>query len=435
MVDFPHRCEICFHQEVNLANRKEFEEHASSNHFPFVLEALKKIKHPVQCSFEHEPKTFMDYKAMFAHMMKSHQILSQFHNEIKNAVLQSETDPKNYTQETVSDMIQKAKLEERFCSSIKRVDYYECQIQTCPRIFKAEPYRFIHIDKLRSHLAGHITSETLKSNGYISKDKQPLESIRCNFCESSFWSIKSHLVTHHFSEIDELIKKQGMDDSLKLIEVSNLGELNINESNMVSNPPNDELLESQNNEENMLQTDRISKEPSPHKKIKLDNCKTILMISNVRSQGDNAIVPNDSLLKSIENIGNEVQKLAQENLELKTKNEVLEHDLKKHKQTEQRIDALQKENDTLKQDLAKSESELKEKNEANENEFNHYKQTDQRINDLMKELEDLKKMKAITDKEKSNLKLKNSLLTIKNKAMKDKLKVFESNLYQEKSVE
>ena len=151
------------------------------------------------------------------------------------------------------------------------------------------------------------------------------------------------------------------------------------------------------------------------------------MTSNVKSKADIAIVPNGSLLKSIENIGNEVQKLLQENSELKTKNENLEHDLKKHEHTELRIDALQKENATLKQDLAKSKSELKEKNEVFEN--------DQRINDLMKEVEDFKKMKAIADKEKCDLKLKNSLLTIENKAMKDKLNVFESNLYKEKSVE
>ena len=44
-------------------------------------------------------------------------------------------------------------------------------------------------------------------------------------------------------------------------------------------------------------------------------------------------------------------------------------------------------------------------------------------------------MKANADKEKNDLKMKNSLLTIENKAMKEKLKVFESNLYQQKSVE
>ena len=48
----------------------------------------------------------------------------------------------------------------------------------------------------------------------------------------------------------------------------------------------------------------------------------------------------------------------------------------------------------------------------------------------MKEVEDLKKLKAEVDKEKSDLKLKSSLLTIENKAMKEKLSILESNLYQ-----
>ena len=73
---------------------------------------------------------------------------------------------------------------------------------------------------------------------------------------------------------------------------------------------------------------------------------------------------------------------------------------------------------------------MKERNEAFENELSQHKHTEQRINDLMKEVEDLKKMKANADKEKNDMKMKNSLLTIENKAMKEKLKVFESNMYQ-----
>ena len=54
--------------------------------------------------------------------------------------------------------------------------------------------------------------------------------------------------------------------------------------------------------------------------------------------------------------------------------------------------------------------------------------------DLAKEVEELKKamakMKVESEKDQSDLKMKSSLLSIENKALKEKLTVFESNLYQ-----
>ena len=83
---WPKACEICFDQNVSIDNRKEFEDHTSSKHFPFVLDTLNKINYPAKCLYEHEPQTFMDYKEMYFHIIKSHTILKDFYNDIKRRI-------------------------------------------------------------------------------------------------------------------------------------------------------------------------------------------------------------------------------------------------------------------------------------------------------------------------------------------------------------